>query len=77
MSNNLKTIKDIVILITKIQILKNIKKTMKIKILKILMKKSPNKQTKNDFKNQKKNEKIPNKKIYKDEKKIQIKEMKK
>jgi hypothetical protein len=58
MSNNLKTIKDIVILITKIQILKNIKKTMKIKILKILMKKSPNKQTKNDFKNQKKNEEI-------------------
>ena len=42
----------------KIQILKNIKKTMKIKILKILMKKSPNKQTKNDFKNQKKNEEI-------------------
>ena len=63
MSNNLKTIKDIVILITKIQILKNIKKTMKIKILKILMKKSSNKQTKNDFKNQKKNEEIQTKKI--------------
>ena len=41
------------------------------------MKKSPNKQTKNDFKNQKKNEKIPNEKIYKGEKKDQMKKIEK
>ena len=57
----------------KIQILKNIKKTMKIKILKILMKKSPNKQTKNDFKNQKKNEEIPNKNIQRRKKRFKFK----
>ncbi len=37
------------------------------------MKKSPNKQTKNDFKNQKKNEEIPNKNIQRRKKRFKFK----